>query len=435
MDGPLRICLLGASTDTGNQGVSALCLATLRGVLERAPDAVITVFDHGFGTGDVGVTLDGQPRRYRRCGLRHSRRIYLKESMFRVGLAATLGGSNPAADALREADAVLDITGGDSFTDLYGRARFRGGTAVKRLALKLSGGLVFLPQTFGPFREERTRREAESVVRAAAAAWARDEESFAVLRELAGPSFDPARHHVGVDVAFRLAAAEPPSLAAPIPAWLAPGRDRPVAGFNVSGLVHNDPAAARRDYGLACDYRETVSAIVRTIAADGARVLLVPHVHTPSGHFESDRDACEAVRAAMPADLRDAVAVVPDLGAAEAKWVIARTDWSCATRMHAAIAALSSGVPGAALAYSVKTRGVFATCGQEDHVADLRRASTEAAIAAVVGSWRSREAARASLAARLPATLAAADRQMDEVVAACRRLAASRRRRGAPASA
>ena len=34
MDGPLRICLLGASTDTGNQGVSALCLATLRGVRE-----------------------------------------------------------------------------------------------------------------------------------------------------------------------------------------------------------------------------------------------------------------------------------------------------------------------------------------------------------------------------------------------------------------
>ena len=74
MDGPLRICLLGASTDTGNQGVSALCLATLRGVLERAPDAQVTVFDHGFGTGEVDVTLDGKPRRYRRCGLRHSRR-------------------------------------------------------------------------------------------------------------------------------------------------------------------------------------------------------------------------------------------------------------------------------------------------------------------------------------------------------------------------
>jgi colanic acid/amylovoran biosynthesis protein WcaK/AmsJ len=435
MDGPLRICLLGASTDTGNQGVSALCLATLRGVLERAPDAQVTVFDHGFGTGPVDATLDGRPRRWRRCGLRHSKRIYLRESMFRVGLAAALGGANPAADALREADAVLDITGGDSFTDLYGRARFRSGSTAKRLALRLSGGLVLLPQTFGPFREARTRSEAGAIVRAATAAWARDEASFAVLRELAGPSFDPARHHAGVDVAFRLAAAEPATLPAPIAAWLAPGRDRPVAGFNVSGLVHNDPAAARRDYGLSCDYREVVRTVVRTLAEDGARVLLVPHVHTPTGHFESDRDACEAVRAAMPAELRDAVAVVPDLGAAEAKWVIARTDWSCATRMHAAIAALSSGVPGAALAYSVKTRGVFATCGQEEHVADLRSATTEAAIASVVASWRARETARESLAARLPATLAAADRQMDEVVAVCRRLAAARRPRGAAAPA
>jgi colanic acid/amylovoran biosynthesis protein len=435
MDGPLRICLLGASTDTGNQGVSALCLATLRGVLERAPDAEVTVFDHGFGTGTVDVTIDGQPRRYRRCGLRHSRRIYLEESMFRVRLAATLGSANAAADALRGADAVLDITGGDSFTDLYGRGRFSGGTAVKRLALKLSGGLVFLPQTFGPFREERTRREAEAVVRGAAAAWARDDESFAVLRELAGPAFDPSRHHAGVDVAFRLAPAEPPTLPAPISAWLAEGRDRPVAGFNVSGLVHNDPATAVRHYGLSCDYREVVRSIVRTLVEDGARVLLVPHVHTQSGHFESDRDACEAVRAGLPEPLREAVAVVPDLGAAEAKWVIARTDWSCATRMHAAIAALSTGVPSAALAYSVKTRGVFATCGQEAHVADLRRAKTEEAIASVTASWRGRDAARDSLAAKLPATLAAADRQMDEVVAVCRRLAAPSRRRGAAATA
>ena len=38
--------------------------------------------------------------------------------------------------------------------------------------------------------------------------------------------------------------------------------------------------------------------------------------------------------------------------------------------MHATIAALSSGVPCATVAYSLKARGVFASCGMAHAVAD-----------------------------------------------------------------
>jgi polysaccharide pyruvyl transferase WcaK-like protein len=439
MNDPLRLCLLGASVDTGNEGVSALCLSILRGVFEREPSARVTVFDNALGSGTLSVSFGGRTFAYDRCGIRRSRRLYLKESLFRVRLAARFGGRNPVTDALRGADAALDITGGDSFTDLYGQGRFRAGSTAKEVALRLSGGLVLMPQTYGPFRDERTQRHASRLVRGAAAAWARDEQSFESLRGLLGGAFDATRHHSGVDVAFRLGAEEP---ARPLPDDVKRVLDRtspgPVVGFNVSGLVYNRADEARRAYGLGCDYRAIVHEVIGSLAGeDGTRIILVPHVHAHHGdyRFESDHAACESVRAALPAKARESIVVLPELGAAELKWVISRTDWFCGTRMHSAIAALSSGVPCAALAYSLKTRGVFATCGQEEHVADLRSATTEGAIAAVVGSWRSREAARASLAARLPATLAAADRQMDEVVAVCRRLAASKRRSGAPASA
>ena len=53
----------------------------------------------------------------------------------------------------------------------------------------------------------------------------------------------------------------------------------------------------------------------------------------------------------------------PDLDASEVKWCISKLDWFVGSRMHATIAALSSGVPCAAIAYSRKFRGVFATLG------------------------------------------------------------------------
>jgi len=95
------------------------------------------------------------------------------------------------------ADAVLDISGGDSFTDLYGEKRFWDVARPKLVALALGGPLILLPQTYGPFRDERLRQIASRIVDRAKMAWARDEHSFRSLRELAGNHFDPARQLCG----------------------------------------------------------------------------------------------------------------------------------------------------------------------------------------------------------------------------------------------
>lgn len=427
---PLRLCLMGASTDTGNLGVTALCLSILGGIARRVPDAVVTVFDNRRGIGDEQATFPQGPFRFRRSGLHDSRRVYRPESLWNVRLATLLGWpDNAAARTLRDADAVLDVTGGDSFTDLYGQRRFRSGCAAKRLALAQSGGLVLLPQTYGPFRGARTRREAADLVAGAACAWARDPASFGVLRELLGGAFDAQRHRSGVDVAFRLDPVAPRLPLTPqLRRWLREDRDAPVVGLNVSGLTHVFPEEARRAYGLRADYRATVRALLtRFLERSDARVVLVPHVLTPPGHFESDRDACRHALATLGGRAFDRVAVAPDLDAAEAKWLIARTDWFCGTRMHSTIAALSSAVPAAALAYSGKTRGVFETCGVGSHVADLRELETDAAVDAAWRSWETRDEARAALARALPGVLRTADEQMDAIVEACGRLAARRR--------
>jgi polysaccharide pyruvyl transferase WcaK-like protein len=243
--------------------------------------------------------------------------------------------------------------------------------------------------------------------------WARDEDSLDALRELLGADFDARRHRAGVDLAFALPLRPPAqALPDPLPAWLEDNRD--LVAVNVSGLLWNQPEEARVRYGLTIDYRVTLTRLVQRLAEAHGRVLLVPHVITRPGHFEHDVDACQALLKASGAAVE--AAVLPEgLGPAETKWIISRCAWCCATRMHAAIAGLSSGVPTAAVAYSGKTRGVFATCGQENHVADGRGTTTGDAIERLWSSFETRDSARARLKWTRPEVLARAEAQLDDI--------------------
>lgn len=410
------MCVFGCALDTGNLGVSALGHSVLDAVLRECQgDAQITLMDHTHGHGP----LNGFGGHVARCGCRHSRRFYRPETLQTVRVLSGLwkGGGNYAAARLREADAVLDISGGDSFTDLYGRHRFRSVTLPKLMALRLDKPLVLLPQTYGPFNSADARRVAARIVQGAAIAMARDQRSFALLQDLLGEAFDPARHRCGVDVAFLLPVEEPGPSAMPTRAaeWFADGRSQ-VAGLNVSGLIYNDPQRARDDFGFVADYEALTRGLAEGLIARDARVLLVPHVVTPPGHYESDIEAAERLVASLPRAARERIAIAPSFtDPREVKGLIGKCDWFCGTRMHATIAGLSQGVPTAAVAYSIKTQGVFETCGQGEHVADPRHADTEEVVERLLASFDRREAARASLAEHLPSVRETAAAQMRAV--------------------
>jgi colanic acid/amylovoran biosynthesis protein len=403
---PIGLCLFGAPADTGNLGVSALGESVVRGLQAAGRPIDLTVFDHGWG-----VRQDAA-RGVRLIGARDSRRLHRPESWRRMNVEAVLGRSgNPGLEAMRGAAAILDISGGDSFTDLYGPKRFRSIAAPKRMAIRLHRPLVLLPQTYGPFREARARARATSILRSSAAVWSRDAASADVVRELLGVDHDPTRHRTGVDVAFALPPDEPPaSLRARIDQWQA----RPLVGLNVSGLLYNDSEAAGQ-YGLRVDYRAAVHEIAARLLRQGAHVVLVPHVFSPGGRGESDVSASLGVRDAV-AGLGPIDIIEEPMTAGGAKWLISQLDWFCGTRMHATIAALSSQVPVAAVAYSAKTSGVFATCGQAGWVIDARSETTGALVDAVLASYDDREATRASLRVAIPPVVAAARAQLTEIV-------------------
>jgi colanic acid/amylovoran biosynthesis protein len=416
--GEIRLCLAGASIGNGNRGVEALGRSVLDVIDAVAPGGHVTAFDDGWGVRpDASGRYPSTTVEF--AGVRASRRWHRPESWTQIRVAQVLGGrwlnglGNPVASRIAHADAVLDISGGDSFTDLYGPTRLHSVAAPKLAALRSGRPLVLLPQTYGPFDTPEGRVLAQRLIRSASLAYARDPHSYQRLLELAGPIADTTRLRDGVDVAFALRPRRPaPHVADVVEAWAA---DEVVAGVNVSGLLRD--AAGRERFGLAGDYVATMTDLVRALIAAGARVLLVPHVHVPGGRGESDIAAIDQVMADLTITERSRATVVPsELDAAELKWCIAHCDWFVGSRMHATIGALSSRVPAFGYAYSLKTLGVFETCGMGAHVTDARELAGPAAVEAMTASFQAHAATRERLAETVPGVVARARGQLSDIV-------------------
>ncbi|MEO1061366.1 MAG: polysaccharide pyruvyl transferase family protein [Actinomycetota bacterium] len=412
--------LFGAAADTWNLGVTALMESTVLAVHRSRPAAGMVVFDNGFGERSGVIEAGGQPLRIELRGARHSRRLHRGDTLWTIRAASVFGGlGNGAAQRIRTARAVFDLSGGDSFTDLYGAERLRQILLHKQIVLSLRTPLVLLPQTYGPFRSERAERAAAKLVRGAAAAWARDPISHERLRDLLGADFDADRHRLGVDVAFGLPPLPPSSFALPAPLshWLGDDRDRPVVGLNVSGLCYRSAESAAA-LGLTVDYPKVIHGLVdRLLAESDARIVLLAHVRAPIGHEQSDQEANFAAFDRLSERDRQRVVVAPlPSTASEAKGLISLFDWFCGTRMHSTIAALGSGVPTGGLAYSIKMAGVFELCDQAEHVADATVDDDATVLDRLWWSWEHREQAERRLAPARAVVVSRAMSQLDEVL-------------------
>lgn len=419
-----RIALFGAAPDTPNMGVSALFTSVVTSISQHIEPVEFVVFDNGLGRRDTILpTPDGKEIRLIRFGARGGRRYHRPENLATMLLASRLGriGAwvNEGIRLIDSCDAVLDVSGGDSFSDIYGRQRFDNVYRPKAIAINRGRPLILMPQTYGPYKDRTVMRLAAGIVRQASMAWARDSRSFEALKVLLGDSFNPGIHLCGVDMAFGLLPSSADQyLDATLGAWLKErDPEHPLVGFNVSGLIYNDRAGAARKYGLKADYGQIVIGFLQRILDETpARVVLISHVMDQPGHYESDLAACQDVASQLGEQYLRRVAVAPTtLNESHVKWLIAQMDWFCGTRMHSTIAGLSSGVPTAAISYSDKTKGVFETCGQGDQVIDPRCMDEAGAVDQLVHSFVEHERLKAALLAHIPSVKAVAYRQTQAV--------------------
>jgi len=406
------VVFAGAAPDTGNHGVTALSHATIIGLQARGVTS-FTQFDHGRAICPAGDDRRVGQAAVSGLAFRAGRRLYDPANMHQARLRQLVGFPSAAVQAIVAADAVIDISGGDSFTDLYGRARFDQIVLPKRMVLDAGTPLILLPQTYGPFSSDRARKTARRILDRATLAFARDAASLDVIRDLLGDDFSPARHRLGVDMAFGLPATA--GLALDRPRWV---------GLNISGLLWNDPAAASARFGLTADYQSAILRILDYILRQSpCQILLVPHV-TPTTPRECDLVAAHAARDRLPARLRRYVHIETRAKTpADLKAVISGLDWFAGARMHATIAALSRRVPVANMAYSVKAAGVFDLCGVSDQVFDMRQLSTDDLVRGLVRSFDDRASLRPRLQKGLPAVEQSWRNQMDLIAGTVKTLA------------
>ena len=357
MNPTINIGLLWHSTRSANLGVGALTVANIALAGEVAAALGLTPHFTIFGPGERGPLYVTGPDI-------DSVELRSKFLLSPSGYWREIG----------KMDVVLDIGAGDSWADIYGKKRFAYLWATKMAAQARSKPLVFSPQTIGPFKPGLLKSLAAMAQRGAAAIVARDPQSYAVAREMS-----PQAHIIeAVDVAFAL------------PFDRAPMRTHgaPRVGINVSGLLFNGGYGGGNDYGLDVDYAALSRAMIAAFQAEGATVELITHVNAP--HIPRDDDGAVADKLAQEFS---GVIRVPDFASpSAAKSHISGLDFLVAGRMHACIAAFSSGVPVVPVAYSRKFSGLFEGVLGYKHQVPVKGFTTEQALAFTLDKYRQREA-------------------------------------------
>ncbi|GIT93304.1 hypothetical protein JANAI61_37620 [Jannaschia sp. AI_61] len=367
MTKPIRVCLILHSTRSDNLGVGALTVSEVE-ILRDAARALgreieITVMDwkdsrDPYVTGpDITVRdLDGR----------------------------TMRSPSGYLAIARASDLVIDIGGGDSFADIYGAKRLQKMFFLKGLTHVAGTPLVMAPQTIGPFTKGWSKLAARLSMGRCAIVATRDAMSTKAAQDLGCAEVIEAS-----DVALRLPY-DPPAPRAP---------GGPVrVGLNVSGLLMGGGYTGRNEFGLTLDYPGLIRGLIAHFQAEGAEVHLVPHVIVRDGPMQGEDDY--RASAALTKEIPGTVLAPAFASPSEAKTYIAGMDFFAGARMHACIAAFSSGVPVVPMAYSRKFEGLFGTLGYRRTV-DCTAQDGAALHQAIVTGFADRDSLREEAAAAL----------------------------------
>lgn len=318
---------------------------------------------------------------------------------------------SPEEDAaLSRSDVLLSI-GGDNYTMDYGLGSLALYVGMATRARQRGLPTVLWGASVGPFdRWPAVRERMREHLAGLTAITVRESCSTQALADLelgatleAGGQRLPLLRRVS-DPAFTLM----PQSVDLEPHW--PQGQGPVLGLNLSPLAARPrpgetPSAARQRLLHAA------ATFVKAAAGeDGARVLLVPHVSArdgqgqrvhPIGPAHDDAVLLDELQARVGRHAR--IGRLPAWNAVELKQAIAHCDVFIGARTHAVVAALSSGVPAVALAYSPKARGIHRDLmDDEAGVLDVRHLDAASLRRAWHGLLDRARAERVHLRGRLP---------------------------------
>lgn len=411
-----KICLLGASLDNGNRGVCALANASIKCILHRWPQAEIVLLGNSRTDGAHCLRVEGRTIEVREVSVRISKNIFLPNHIFVLFFCAfilkvlpfqwvrtLLKKNNSYLALMLETDLFADITGGDSFSDIYGTRRFIFGFLKKLLPILFGKKFILLPQTYGPFKRPMVKRMARYILKKAGRILSRDQEGADYVHRLLSDSATQDNVRVVPDVAFVLDSQKPAKME--VGSLFKFRTDKTIlVGLNISGLLYYGGYTNSNMFSLKEDYGQLMRAVIDgMLAKEDVLLLLVPHVFPSQGQVENDVAACLELEKDYLERYPNRVFMAQGVyDQCEIKHVIGLCDFFLGARMHSCIAALSQGIPTVGLAYSKKFSGVFGSVGVEDHVIDLRCEKSDDVVASIDMIFSKRELISRRLGETIP---------------------------------
>ncbi len=394
-----NIVIIGGSLQSSSRGIVGLVLGTIVSIQTANSDVRFTVIggrasQYMVSNKDIDIGSGTAVKEYFVRG-RQLPGLLLKailSSILPGGIKRNILNSDPVTAAYQQADAVVSLAAGDSFSDIYGIRQYLSVYLFSLLAIILKRPLIFFPQTIGPFNKSIGKILARYSLRRAKLVFTRESFSTDMVKKLCGNSF-PVNEKV--DMAFLMKPAEitrPKQI-----------RVRPVVGLNVSGFLIFSPSGKNliKDYDHLTFMRDLVKVFTNKYDVN---VMLVPHDYELDGVTEDDLRACETLYASLSDSEKTKVTVIREfLSAPELKANIGECDFFVGARLHACIAALSMGVPTVPIAYSYKYLGILHSMDLDDFVVcDPKKESPEAMILKIQQSFENRAFLRHHLEEKLP---------------------------------
>ncbi|USH03289.1 polysaccharide pyruvyl transferase family protein [Grimontia kaedaensis] len=371
----LRVGFLWHNVSSGNLGVGALSISNM--ILVKRALKNLGLEGDFFTIGDSECTAaDNHSKVESQIGHKFSHvEISVKQLLINpIKLIKFIS-------FIKSLDLVLDIGAGDSFSDIYGPKRFIIQVFTKIVSAKFGKVSILSPQTIGPFDSSLAKLITKYIIRKTKFSFARDKISHELATEL-------GECELATDVAF--------SMPFDVKNKFKDEDGFVHVGINVSGLLLNGGYTRANQFGLKHDYKDFIQALMdKFLQEKGVKVHLVSHViaTVPSNEIEDDYLACQEIKKLYPqCILADKFANPID-----AKNYIGKLDYFTGGRMHATVAAFSTGVAVTPYAYSRKFKGLYNTIGYK-RILEAKEVSLEEAVNLVMSDFRDRDTIVAEVA-------------------------------------
>ena len=349
----MRIGIMGAPINNSNHGCVAL-LYSLVHILskiekEEQEEFKYVIFDWKYNEESIQMMSE-------QLNIDNTKIIYAPYVMINdpIRLVYHMRDYFRMRNAIRKCDCIIDVTEGDSFSDIYGDAWLSGRTRVKLLVEKLGVPLILAPQTYGPYLKEQNKILAQRSIKGARAVMTRDRQSQELVKSIAGVD-----SVYTTDLAFAL----------PYTDYKIENTDKIKIGLNASNLLYFSSEMKERKFKLSVDYKKYLEGLMdRIYESDKYEVYFISHV-------DGDYEVHEILKEKYPNSHLLPMFKNP----VEAKSCISKMDIFIGGRMHGTIAAFTCEVACIPNAYSPKFAGLFKSVGY-DTIVDLTALSTDAAI-------------------------------------------------------